>query len=347
MADFRNFLQNNSSALLQSGIGLLGGRTAQEQAAMGLQGFAQARQANKTLQFLRQTNPDLAQAVESGAITPTDAYKMYYEQKLEAQKPKKPNLMGAGGSIYNADTGEWLTPPKSAADGTEYGLNPIYGVDDKGNPVILQTSKSGTVGRAELPAGVTLSKEPIRLDAGTQYILIDPITRQQIGTVPKDLAGAEAQKAQGQAQGEARSALSGARNMASMIDGQIQSLKTDPYLPSMLGPVDSRTPDITSDAARVKGKMDQLSGNAFLQARQMLKGGGAITDFESQKAEAAFARLNRAQRVEDYIAALDEFNAAVQQGVAKLESQAGGQNTQPVASPGPRKTSTGVQWSIE
>lgn len=121
MMDFRNFLQNNSNTLLQTGIGLLGGQNAREQATMGLQGFAQGRQANKTLQFLRQTNPELAQAVESGAIAPGDAYKMYYQQKLEAEKPKKPNLMGAGGAIYNADTDTWITPPKSADDNKIYG----------------------------------------------------------------------------------------------------------------------------------------------------------------------------------------------------------------------------------
>lgn len=85
-------LSNNSDALLQLGAGLLGGRTAQEQIAGGVGGFAdarlQARQRNKTLEFLRQQNPDLAAAVESGAMSGGDAYKLYYQQKLEAQKPR-------------------------------------------------------------------------------------------------------------------------------------------------------------------------------------------------------------------------------------------------------------------
>jgi hypothetical protein len=114
----------------------------------------------------------------------------------------------------------------------------------------------------------------------------------------------------------------------------------------MLGPMDSRLPNLSSDAARVQGKIDQLKGGAFLQARQMLKGGGAITDYEGQKAEAAFARMSTAQSVEDFNAALDEFNAAVQQGLAKLEAQAGGGVT-PAQPQSPRQTSTGVQWSVE
>ena len=90
----------------------------------------------------------------------------------------------------------------------------------------------------------------------------------------------------------------------------------------MLGPVDSLLPNVSEDAARVQGKMNQIQGGAFLQARQLLKGGGAITDYEGQKAEAAFARLAAAQNPEDYKAALDEFNYFVQQGLKKLEAQA-------------------------
>ena len=70
-------------------------------------------------------------------------------------------------------------------------------------------------------------------------------------------------------------------------------------------------------------------GGAFLAGRQLLKGGGAITDFESQKAEAAFARLNQAQSPKDFKAALDDFNSAVQEGVRKLEQQAGAAPSQP------------------
>lgn len=345
MVDFRNFLQNNSNTLLQTGIGLLGGQNAREQATMGLQGFAQGRQANKTLQFLRTANPELAQAVESGAIAPGDAYKVYYQQKLEAEKPKKPPLMNIGGAGYNYETGEWITPPQGAGS-QEYGLNPQYGTDEQGNPVLIQLSKSGTAQRTPLPEGVQLSKEPIKLDAGTHFVLLDPITRQPIGQIAKDLAGAEAAKATGKAQGEAQAAVPATRGMASLIDSQVQALKSDPYLPEMLGPINSRKPNLTADAARVQGKIDQLKGGAFLQARQMLKGGGAITDYEGQKAEAAFARMATAQRVEDFNAALDEFNAAVQQGLAKLEAQAGG-GAAPAQPQSPRQTSTGVQWSVE
>lgn len=102
MAGIQDFLRNNSSALLQGGVGLLSGRNPQEQAAAGFQGFGNALQANKTIKFLEATNPELAQAVKSGALTGGDAYKMYYQQKLEAQKPKRP--IEVNGRLVDPDT---------------------------------------------------------------------------------------------------------------------------------------------------------------------------------------------------------------------------------------------------
>ncbi|MGN7959128.1 hypothetical protein [Agrobacterium radiobacter] len=81
-------IQRNSDALLQSGLGLLSGRTAPEQAAMGMKGFSDARKLNRTVEFLKTANPELAQAVEAGSLGAGDAYKLYYQQKLQAQKPK-------------------------------------------------------------------------------------------------------------------------------------------------------------------------------------------------------------------------------------------------------------------
>jgi hypothetical protein len=100
--------------------------------------------------------------------------------------------------------------------------------------------------------------------------------------------------------------------------------------------------------------MDQIQGGAFLEARGLLKGGGAITDYEGKKAEEAYSRLNAAQTPEDYKAALDDFNYYVQQGLQKLQAQAGQQRLgQPMvpgaAAPplgGTFKTQSGINWSI-
>jgi hypothetical protein len=194
-----------------------------------------------------------------------------------------------------------LTTPNG---GAEFGLNPVLGRDAEGNIVVMQLGKDGTAVATKLPEGVT----------------------PDIGLKAFEAAqGTALGKGAGEAQIGAQVALPGAAGLAEQVSSQIDALKNDPYLDSMLGPIDSRLPNTSEDAARVQGMMDQLQGGAFLQARQLLKGGGAITDFEGQKAEAAFVRMNAAQKPEDFKAALDEFNYYVQQGVAKLEAQARGQ----------------------
>jgi hypothetical protein len=60
------FMRNNSEALMNVGIGLISGRTPQEQAAMGLQGFQQGLEQNKTLRWLDAVAPNLAAEVRQG-----------------------------------------------------------------------------------------------------------------------------------------------------------------------------------------------------------------------------------------------------------------------------------------
>lgn len=211
----------------------------------------------------------------------------------------------------------------AAAGSPEYGLNPIVTQDEQGKYHLFQIPKDGGKPKeVELPYGWTPKQQ--YLDTGTGFVAapkqgtaanLEPV-------VTKDVAGKAAETAVGEAAGAAQVALPGAAQAAADVAAQVESLKNDEYLPKMLGPVDSLLPNVSEDAARVQGKMNQIQGGAFLQARQLLKGGGAITDYEGQKAEAAFARLAAAQNPEDYKAALDEFNYFVQQGLKKLEAQA-------------------------
>lgn len=208
------------------------------------------------------------------------------------------------------------------AEQPTYGLNPVWGVDANGNPTIIQLGKDGNPIQPKLPAGVTVAKDPIKVDAGTHFVLLDPQTRQPITTIPKNVAGVAQQTAVGKASGEAQAQLPGAEGMAGQITKQIEDLATDPYLPSMLGPLASSLPNVSADAARVQARMDQLKGGVFLQGYNMLKGGGAITEVEGLKAENAMARLNAAQNEKDYKAALYEFRDALTVGLNKLRAQA-------------------------
>lgn len=223
----------------------------------------------------------------------------------------------------------------------EYGLNPVITQDEKGNYHLYQIPKDGSAPKeVQLPYDFTPKQQ--YLDTGTGYLAAPTVGVSQGdgAIISKDVAGKAAQTAVGEAAGAAQVALPGAADAAKAVADQVESLKNDPYLPNMLGAADSRLPNVSSDAARVQGKMDQLQGGAFLQARQLLKGGGAITDYEGQKAEAAFVRMSSAQKPEDYKDALDEFNFYVQQGIKKLEAQAA-MTAQPATVPAPSAPTTG------
>jgi hypothetical protein len=81
---------------------------------------------------------------------------------------------------------------------------------------------------------------------------------------------------------------------ASLLGPQLENidkLLADPYLDKMLGPRKGLYKNISGPANRVQAMLDQLSGTAFLAARQELRSGGQITDYEGNRAEAALSRL--------------------------------------------------------
>lgn len=309
-------------------LGMMMGKTPAESLAMGAfnanSKHNSMKNGNQTVAWLQSRGMDKEQAWQ---VAQNPAVLSEYLKQLINPTAKKGNFINAGGgAIYNADTGEWIVSPTGASRATEYGLNPIYGQDAEGNTVAYQLSKDGSIKQVEVPGGARLTPGISSTDLGTTVIVRDSRTGQVIDTREKDVAGAAREEKAGTAMGEARAALPAAEMTANMVGQQIMELKNDPYLPNMVGPINSRLPNITGDAARVQGRMNQIQGGAFLQARQLLKGGGAITDYEGAKAEDAYARLQTAQNYEDYVKALDDFNEAVQLGLRKLERQAGMQS---------------------
>ncbi len=314
------------------GKGLMTGDNASEQLANAFGGIADYRKQNKTMEMLGRDYPELAQAVGAGLITPTEGFGMALKDRQERKKAQTPNrkfqTLPDGTYGFADETAATWTPlgraPKGGANGDdELGLNLVYGQDADGNTVGFQPSKAGGLRPVTLPPGVRLTPGTSTVDLGTSIGIRDNRSGDIIQQVPKDVAGAASAGAEGKAAGEAKAALPGARAMATELDRQINSLSEDPYLDRMVGPMDSRLPNWSASSARVQSKLDQLGGGAFLQARDMLKGGGAITDFESKRAEAAFARLNTAQNEGDFREALEDFRYWVQAGVTKLEERSG------------------------
>lgn len=216
---------------------------------------------------------------------------------------------------------------EAAGGNTTYGLNPIYGTDPKtGKTVLGVLGNDGTFKPVDT-GGIEVSTGVEKVDLGTHYGLLDKRSGQMVGTLPKDNYGESYAKGLGGEEGKnaaaARADLPRIEDNAYTVVGIIDSLLNDPYLDKMVGPVRGRLPDITADAARVRSKLDQIHGQAFLQAFQMLRGGGTITEIEGQKATEAIARLNEAQSPEDYRTALNELRGIVMRGLERARRAAG------------------------
>jgi hypothetical protein len=78
-----------------------------------------------------------------------------------------------------------------------------------------------------------------------------------------------------------------------------------------------------TDQADFRAIQGQLQGQAFLQAYQSLRGGGAITEVEGQKAENAIARLNSAQSEGAYREALGDLKSVLSAARERAYKQAG------------------------
>lgn len=347
---FRPFLQNNSDTLLAAGAGLLGGQTAPQQVAGLAQGVAGARQKNKTLEFLRQQNPDLAAAVESGALSGGDAYKLFFQQKLEAEKPRN-SLLPVGKNLYDFQNKEWIAPPAGmAADPAEYGLNPIYGTDANGNTVIGQVDKSGNFHQVNTqgfkPVGTTHN-----LNLGTTYQTQDRAGN-VIGNAPIDNAGKNTQEEIGSAQGKAIAAAPGDLQAAQNALDMVQSLRNDPYKGRGTGFSSVLNGIPGTGGYDFSNKVDQAKSGAFLTAIQQMRGLGSLSNSEGGAATAAVNRMNTSTSEEEFNAALDDYEKIVRQGAARAQAriqQSGGQVQPPpgLAPTAPGATSSGVKWSIE
>lgn len=66
---------------------------------------------------------------------------------------------------------------------------------------------------------------------------------------------------------------------------------------------------------------EQVTGGAFLQAFNDLKGGGAITEKEGEKATAAITRMSLATSEKEYIQAAREFQDVVRRGIETAEKK--------------------------
>ncbi len=206
----------------------------------------------------------------------------------------------------------------------------------------MQAGSKGDLVASRMPEGVSLQRDPIKFDAGTHFVLIDPTTRQAIGTVPKNLAEKEAQEKVGQARGQAQADLPRAKSTYDTVMKYVDDVINDKNLSNVVGwPAYVGT--IRPESQATEERLKQLQGFAFLQAFESLKGAGAITEVEGQKATAALARLqNLKQDKTAYRAALEDFKRELTRGFELAQEKARG-GVAPAQPPPPANNG----WSMQ
>lgn len=205
--------------------------------------------------------------------------------------------------------------------GTDYGLTPIKIMDEKGNIKLIQLNKNGQTREVSLPEGFTAAPDIQKVDTGTGTVILDKHGN-QIGFVPKDVAGVEAAKELGKyTQEQVNAAPQSYQNAKSKLK-VIQDFLDHPSFDDVFGAVQGRLPSVRQGTLDAEAYLDQIKGAAFLAAFESLKGGGQISNVEGMKAEQAMARLRTAQSEKEAKKALNELADILRVGMAKARQMA-------------------------
>jgi hypothetical protein len=207
---------------------------------------------------------------------------------------------------------EWMQTGRNGAAGPQLGMTPQWAQDEKGNWVLGQMSSDGRFQPTDM--GGLKPVDPLTAAGGKSGAVVD-----------------------GKTQANARAALPGAQQALAIAENAINLVRNDTagldeQFGNTMGVPNRNLPVVPGVFQQAKGNwqanFSQAKGQGFMQAREMLKGGGPITDYEGMKGEAAFSRMEQAVAIGDketFLLALDDFEAAVRDGYAKLVATANGE----------------------
>lgn len=277
--------------------------------------------------------PLLAIAKATGDVAPITQYLMKTGGTDDIKEFEYAKRSGFEGTFT-----QWMEKKKSMAG--EYAKQLVYGQNEAGDVIPMQAGSKGDLKASGLPPGVKMQRDPIKFDAGTHFVLMDPTTRQPIATIPKNVDEVARQKEAGGLQGKAQGDLPAMESLGTDIIKKIEAVSADKNLDKMIG-YRGYLPNVTPEARTLASKIEQLKGQAFLQAFQSLKGAGAITEMEGAKATAAMARMQEmVQSGQDYREALADFKSEVQRLMDVKRAQARGGRPAPAESVVPKQGET-------
>lgn len=273
------------------------------------------QQLNETIQFLRASAPDLATLVEAG-MPPQDAW----AEAMRRQQPQEPPEMTANQRDYlfaqeNPGFSDFLGQGNGAS---EFGLTPIWGQLPDGSFAYGVQGKDGTFRRVETGEMKMLDPRSLNYERG--------------------FGGAT-----GKAAGEGQAAAPGDIAAGNAALGIIDQIKTSPELGWATGTSAGLGGNAIPGTGRYgfQNLVDQAKSGAFLTAVQEMRGLGALSNAEGSAATQAITRINTALSKEDFLKALDDYEAIVRRGIARAQARLQGIGVQP------QVTASGVQWSVD
>ena len=298
----------------------------QQQKMEMLQGKSQQEGVLKGLEIM-------GKIAAHGIKTPEEQRPALYQQQLQL-------LHGLGMDVSKLpqeyQPGLYETAISSLEkEGAKYGMTPVYYTDQQGKLQAAQINAAGGVAPLKVPGGGSWVK-PVQLKnlGGTVgafgYGQQTPAAFTPKTVPPQEQPSFKGEQAAATAEGTARgkSAIESAQELpkieaeANDTIQQLDELINHPGLPYAVG-AGSMLPVIPGTAqADAVTRLEQIQGKQFLQAYQTLKGGGQITEIEGSKAEAAIARMSRAQSVGAFKQAAKEFQSVIKRGLQRAKAKA-------------------------
>ncbi len=253
-----------------------------------------------------------------------------YLKMVGEQGNQRPVAVAPGGTLVDPRTNQ---PVFTAA---QNGIQTTYGPGGAQSQAVpgygdanaaIQGAEAGAIAAARHPYEIAQNRDS--QTTGAMLDLVDvPDGRggmirmpraqaaQMLGGQPQAAAQGTAQAALGTTVSprvqEARQMLPKVDNQVSTMVNTIDQILNHKGLDYSVG-VWGKAPTVPgTPQADVRALQDQIQGQAFLQAFESLKGGGAITEVEGKKAEQAIGRLQSTQSPAAYRESLKELRGMLQ-----------------------------------
>lgn len=178
---------------------------------------------------------------------------------------------------------------------------------------------------ARAPTGVGASRTPEEEAAAVEQAKtnVNLANASQVTQMEADRAGQiEAQKREAQRIAENRAGLAKTESTITQMQnlvGQAKRHRGRSTATGLSGALDPRNYVPGTNARDFQVLLDQIQGQAFLQAFDSLKGGGQITEVEGRKATDAIGRLNTAQSDAEFVRALKDLEDVLSVGMERAK----------------------------